>query len=363
MHFRNSTNQRSKSRSPKFRFVATGALMFLVALAGCRGGSAPTQSGAQPGQQVIRIGYFPNITHSQALVGRQQHAFENVLGPRVHVQWSVFNAGPSAIEALFANAVDITYIGPSPTINGYVQSHGQALRVIAGATSGGAGLVVRNGANINSPQDFHHKRIGTPQLGNTQDVALRAWLKSQDLKTTDKGGDVQVAPLPNPDQLTLFQRGSLDAAWAPEPWTTRLILEGNGHLFLDERTLWPDGKFAGALVVVRTQFLQQHPDLVKLFLRTHVELTDWINAHPDQAKLLLNKQIAADTGKALAPAVIDQAWTRLQPTYDPLRDSLARSAQESFDAGSLKAVPDLGNLYDLTLLNQVLTEQKKKVIP
>jgi NitT/TauT family transport system substrate-binding protein len=280
----------------------------------------------------------------------------------VRVEWHQFNAGPSAIEALFAGAIDLTYIGPSPTINGYVQSHGEALRVIAGACSGGAGLVVRNGAGINQPQDFHGKRVGSPQLGNTQDVALRSWLKSQGLKTTDKGGDVQVAPLPNPDQLTLFQRGGLDAAWAPEPWATRLIQEGHGRLFLDERTLWPGGKFVSAHLIVRTQFLQEHPDLVKTFLRTHVELTDWINAHPDEAKVLLNQQIKSDTGKALSDAVINEAWSRLSPTYDPLRASLVRSAQESFDAGSLKAVPDLSNLYDLTLLNQILKEKKKKAI-
>jgi len=313
-------------------------------------------------QQVIRVGYFPNISHPQALVGRAQGAFEKSLGPNVRVEWHQFNAGPTAIEALFAGAIDLTYIGPSPTINGYVQSRGAALRVIAGACSGGAGLVVRNGANIYKPSDFHGKRIGTPQLGNTQDVALRSWLHSQGLKTIDKGGDVQIVPLPNPDQLTLFQRGSLDAAWAPEPWATRLIQEGNAHLFLDERTLWPGGKFISAHLIVRTQFLQQHPDLVKAFLRTHVELTDWINAHPDQAKLLLNQQIKADTGKPLPPSVINEAWTRLLPTYDPLRATLVRSAQESYEAGSLRSVPDLSNLYDLNLLNQVLREKKKKVI-
>jgi NitT/TauT family transport system substrate-binding protein len=341
--------------------ITVGVLFAVVALLPKLKQSSSSQTAAST-QAVIRVGYFPNISHPQALVGQAQNAFQKSLGPNVQVEWHPFNAGPAAIEALYAGVIDLTYIGPSPTINGYVQSHGAALRVIAGACSGGAGLVVRDGAGINTSADFHGKRVASPQLGNTQDVALRAWLHSQGLKTIDKGGDVQVEPLPNPDQLTLFQRNSLDAAWAPEPWATRLIQEGHGRLFLDERTLWPDGEFVSAHLIVRTQYLQQHPFLVKAFLRTHVELTDWINAHPDEAKALINQQIKKDTGKALAPAVIDEAWSRLTPTYDPLRASLIHSAQESFDAGSIKSLPDLSNLYDLTLLNQVLAEMKKKAI-
>ncbi len=333
------------------RSLLAGAVLFFIALA------LPLHA-----QQTVRIGYFPNVSHPQALVGRAQGAFERALGPGVRIQWQQFNAGPSAVEAIFANAVDITYIGPSPTINGYVQSRGEALRVIAGACSGGAALIVRNGANIHTAADFHGKRVASPQLGNTQDVALRYWLHSQGLKTRDKGGDVEVYPMPNPEQVLLFERNILDAAWAPEPWATRLIHQGQGHLFLDERTLWPNGQFVSAHVIVRTQFLQQHPDIVKAFLRAHVDLTDWILAHPDQAKSLLNAQIKSDTGKALAPAIINEAWSRLTPTYDPLRATLFRSAQESYDAGSVKSVPNLSNLYDLTLLNQVLVEKHKKAI-
>jgi sulfonate transport system substrate-binding protein len=344
-----------KHMKAKFSSMKTLAVALLLAV-------AVLLPSAHAQRQVIRVGYFPNISHPQALVGRAQGAFEKSFGPNVKVEWHQFNAGPAAIEALFAGAIDLTYIGPSPTINGYVQSQGQALRVIAGACSGGAALVVRNGANINTPADFHGKRVASPQLGNTQDVALRSWLHSQGLTTVDKGGDVQVIPLPNPDQLTLFLRGGLDAAWAPEPWATRLIQQGGGRLYLDERTLWPGGKFVSAHLIVSTQFLQQHPDLVKTFLRTHVELTDWINAHPDEAKALLNQQIKADTGKALDDSIINEAWSRLTPTYDPLRASLVHSAQESYDAGSVKSVPDLSNLYDLTLLNQVLKEKKKKAI-
>src|SRR5947209_10020807 len=189
-------------------------------------------------ETVIRVGAFPNITHAQAMVGKNNGWFEKAMGPQVKIDWKSFNAGPSAIEALFAGAIDMTYIGPNPAISGYVRSNGEALRIVAGATSGGAALVVRSDSGIQKPEDFHGKKIGSPQMGNTQDVALRAWLKANGMKTTDKGGDVQVIPLANPDQLTLFLKRELDGAGAPDTWATRLIKEGNGRLFLDERDLW-----------------------------------------------------------------------------------------------------------------------------
>jgi NitT/TauT family transport system substrate-binding protein len=315
------------------------------------------------GQTVVRVGAFPNITHPQAMVGKNEGWFEKALGNSVKIEWKSFNAGPSAIEALFAGALDITYIGPNPAITGYVRSQGEALRVVAGATSGGAALVVRNDSGIQKPEDFHGKRVASPQMGNTQDVALRAWLKAHGMKSADKGGDVMVMPMANPDQLTLFQKKELDAAWAPEPWATRLIKEGNGRLFLDERDLWPQGQFVTAHIIVSTKFLREHPDVVKNFIRAHVELTDWINGHLPEAKKMLNAQIQKETGKALSPALLDEAFGRLQVTYDPLRSSLLNSAHSAFEAGFLgKTMPDLSNLYDLSLLNQVLAEKKLKAV-
>lgn len=314
-------------------------------------------------QTVIHVGAFPNITHSQAMVGKANGWFEKAMAAKAAIDWKSFNAGPSAIEALYAGAIDMTYIGPNPAISGYVRSNGEALRIIAGATSGGAALVVRNDSGIQKPEDFHGKKVASPQMGNTQDVALRAWLIAHGMKSRDKGGDVQVIPLANPDQLTLFVKKELDAAWAPEPWATRLIREGNGRLLLDERTLWPNGQFITAHLIVRTQFLKEHPDLVKTWIRAHVELTDWINAHLPEAKKLLNQQIQKETGKALPDAVLDEAFGRLQPTYDPLRASLMTAAKSAFDAGFLgRSMPDLSNLYDLSLLNQVLGEKGKKAI-
>jgi NitT/TauT family transport system substrate-binding protein len=267
------------------------------------------------------------------------------------------------IEALFAGALDLAYVGPNPAIAGYVRSKGEALRVIAGATSGGAAMVVRPAAGIQQPEDFRGKKIATPQLGNTQDVALRAWLQAHNLKTREKGGDVLVFPIANPDQITLFLKGEIDAAWAPEPWASRLIQEANARLFLDERDLWPNRQFVTAHLIVRTSFLHEHPDVVKNWLRAHIELTDWINAKPMEAKQIVNQQIQKDTGKALPQKVLDESFSRLQVTYDPIRSSLLTSAQQAYDAGFLgRERYDLSGLYDLALLNEVLLERKAKPI-
>lgn len=318
---------------------------------------------AQQKPTVLRVGYFPNITHAQALVGRANGQFEKSLGAGVQVEWKAFNAGPSAIEALFANAIDLTYVGPNPTVAGYFRSQGAAVRVIAGAASGGASLVVRKDAGIQSASDFHGKKVATPQLGNTQDVALRSWMRANGLKSREKGGDVQVIPISNPDQLTLFLKGQIDAAWAPEPWAARLVHEGGGRIFLDERDLWPDHQFVITNIIVSPKFLKEHPDVVKNFLRTHVELTEWINKNPAQAKRIMNQQLQKETGKALPAEVLDEAFSRMQVTYDPIRSSLLKSTQQAFDEGFLgRTQPDLSGLYELTLLNEVLSEKKARPV-
>jgi NitT/TauT family transport system substrate-binding protein len=312
---------------------------------------------------VIRVGAFPNITHPQAMVGKANGWFEKALGSDAKIEWKSFNAGPAAIEALFAGAIDMTYVGPNPAINGYVRSNGEALRIIVGATSGGAALVVRGDSGINKPEDFHGRRIATPQLGNTQDVALRAWLKANGLKTRDRGGDVEVMPIANPDQLTLFLKKEIDAAWAPEPWASRLVHEANGRIFLDERTLWPNGQFLTTELVVSTVYLQSHPDLVRKWIHAHIELTGWINGHIPEAKQILNQQIQKETGKALEAGVLDDSFSRLQVTYDPLHGPLLHAAQLAFDTGFLgHQKPDLSHLYDLTILNQVLVAEGKKPV-
>jgi NitT/TauT family transport system substrate-binding protein len=313
---------------------------------------------------IIRAGHFPDIVHAQAMVGKARSTFKEKLGPGVTIDWKLFNAGPSAIEALFAGELDLTYIGPNPAINGYLKSGGKALRIVCGAASGGAGLVVRNDAGIRSTDDLHGKKIATPQLGNTQDVACRNWLKGNGFILTEKGGDVQVIPISNPDQLTLFITGEIDAAWTKEPWVARLINQGNGKMFLDERNLWPDRKFVTAHIIVSTAFLQKHPHLVQQWIEAHVELTDWINSNPSEARTLINSEIKKITGKELPAKILDDAFSRTTLTYDPIVPSLITSAGWAFEAGFLgKQRPDLSSIYDLSLLNDVLVQKNYEPIP
>ncbi len=297
----------------------------------------------------IRVGYFATVAHAQALVGLGDGTFARHLGSDVSIEPFVLNAGPSAVEALFAGSIDLAYVGPNPAINAYVKSGGQ-VRVIAGACSGGAALVVRDGITV--PGDLRGRRIATPQLGNTQDVAARSWLRANGL------GDVEILPVANADQLTLFQRGEIDAVWAVEPWASRLIVEGRGHILVDERDLWPGGDFATALIMVRAEFLQTHRALVKRWLEAHVELT-----HRDLPRGIINREIARLSGRALPDAVLDGALSRLRRTVDPIRASLAECARRAFDEGFLgKQRPQLEGLHDLRLLNEVLREAKRDEI-
>ncbi len=332
------------------RTVALAALVFAVV--GCTSPIVPMK-----GPITMRVGYFPNITHSQALCGVARSDFQKALGSDVALDVKTFNAGPSVIEAMFAGQLDLSYIGPNPAINGYVKSNGEALRVIAGATSGGAAFVVRPDANIIKPEDLAGKNIASPQLGNTQDVALRAYLAEYGLKVVEKGGNVQVTPTDNPQILDLFRQKQIDGAWVPEPWASRLMVDGGGKLFLDERDLWPGGDFVTANIIVSTKFLKEHPDLVKAWLRAHVEVTQWELANPDQAKQISNDEIKRLTGKALAKEVLDGAWSRMRITYDPISVSLFKSADAAYTAGFLKEKPNLSGIYDLKLLNEVLKEK------
>jgi NitT/TauT family transport system substrate-binding protein len=331
----------------------------IALLAGCK--SAP----ATPTEKfTMRVGYFPNITHSQALVGLARGDFQKALGDNVTVRTTVFNAGPSVIEALFAGQIDLSYIGPNPAINGFIQSEGKALRVVAGATSGGAALVVRPAANIQSAADLAGKKLATPQLGNTQDVALRGYLTEHGLKTKEQGGDVEVVPTDNPLILDMFRLGQIDGAWVPEPWASRLVIEGGGEVFVDERTLWTDtnGEFTTALIIVSTKFLTDHPDAVTAWLRAHVEVTQWELENPGDAQDLMNTQIQKLTGKKLSADVMVMAWSRMKPTWDPISASLAKSAQSAYEAGFLKAKPNLDGIYDLSLLNEVLKEKNLTLV-
>ena len=316
---------------------------------------------AQSPTKVLRIGYFPNINHAQAVIGIGGGEFLKELGNNIQVQPYTFNAGSSAIQALLANRIDAAYVGPGPAVNGYVASLGNGLRIISGAASGGAVFVVRNDSGINSPKDFANKVFASPQLGNTQDIALRNYLHSEGYQTKDNGGNVTVISTDNPIIFTLFLKKQVDGAWVPEPWGAKLVNEAGGRILVDERTLWPpDGKFVTANIVARTDYLQQNPEVVKELLAANVNETSWITNHTDTAIKAFNTEFKKLTGKTLAENELRQAWSRIQFTYDPLNLSLFQGANSAYDLGFLakgEPRPDVSGIYDLTILNEVLKEK------
>jgi NitT/TauT family transport system substrate-binding protein len=308
-----------------------------------------------PTAAVVRIGFFANVTHAPALVAQQLRLFETFLGKDgTKVEYTAFNAGPAAIEAMKGGAIDISYIGPNPSISGYTSTGGTLLRVVSGATSGGAQFVVKPG--INSVADLKGKKIATPQLGNTQDVALRSWLKDNGLTTsTSGGGDVTVVPTDNATTLTLFKRGDLDGAWLPEPWASRLVLEAGAKVFLDEKSLWPNGQFVTTNIIASQAFLNAYPGTVRSVLQANNSAIKYIAANVAKSRDVVQLQITKWTGKPLPDAVIARSWGNLRFTWDPLPLTLAKSADDAVNAGLLKLGQNkLAGIYDLRLLNSVL---------
>jgi NitT/TauT family transport system substrate-binding protein len=326
------------------------AVAAAVLAAAC--GAAVNPSASTMGDRTLRLGYFPNLTHAPALVGIEGGTFADRLGPNVKFETSSFNAGPAAIEALLSGGLDATYIGPNPAINAYAQSDGEAVRIVAGSTSGGAFLVVRDG--IDEPGDLAGTTLASPSRGNTQDVALRTWLAGQGFATTlEGGGDVSVAPQENSQTLETFRAGRIDGAWVPEPWATRLILEGGGHVLVDERTLWPGGEFVTTHLIARTDYLAQNPEVIRRLVEAHNGAVDFIGRDPNEAKRLTNLGIERVTGKPLAEDTLDAAWANLTFTVDPEASSLRGAADHAVEVGLLDPV-DLTGIYDLTALNAVL---------
>lgn len=332
-------------------------IMLALALAGCGSQGTSSNGNSSSGPVTLNLAYYPNITHAVALVGVARGTFQQELGSNVKLSSKIFNAGPAEIEALFAGDIDIGYVGPSPAVNGFVQSHGQALRIIAGAASGGASLIVRPAANIHTAKDLSGKKIADPQLGGTQDVSLRYYLKENGLTPQDKGGTVQIVPTDNSTTLTLFKEGKIDAAWVPEPYATRLVVEDGGSRFIDERTLWPGGVFSTTEVIVRTAFLNAHPDIVNKFLQAHVDTIQYIQSNPTEAATYINNELIKIAGKGLKSAEITQALSYLTITYDPLSSSVSTQADRAYALGFLKSNPDLTGIYYLGPLNQVLTSK------
>ena len=335
--------------------------------------SQNNNNGLSSQSRTLRIGYFPNLNHAQAVIGLQQDGdFQKILNinssnttKNVEVESYVFNAGPSAIEALFGGQIDVAYVGPNPAINGYLASNGQDLRVISGAASGGASFVIRNDSGIKSVNDLGGKKFASPQLGNTQDVSLRKFLVDNGFNTANNGGNVTVVPVTPADILTLMLKKEIDGAWVPEPWATRLVKEANGRIFVDERELWPpDGRFVTANIIARTDYLNENPDIVKQFLQAHINKTIWLNENKDQEAITaFNGALKKITGKTIPDDEIRDALTRLEFTFDPVEESLFKLADNAYELGYLDdggSKSDLSNIFDLTILNDILAGMGEK---
>ncbi|MFE7466723.1 aliphatic sulfonate ABC transporter substrate-binding protein [Streptomyces sp. NPDC057499] len=343
-------------------FAAVAALPLLaLALTACGYGSAAkddapkadvTTGGEKLSADTVKIGYFPNLTHATALVGIQEGIIAKELGSTA-VKPSTFNAGPSEIEALNAGSIDIGFIGPSPAINGFTKSQGKSLRIIGGSASGGVKLVV-NPKKIKTLDDLRGKKIATPQLGNTQDVAFLNWISEKGWKVDANSGrgDVSVVRTDNKVTPDAYKSGSIDGAWAPEPTASKLVAQG-AKVLLDESTLWPDNKFVITNIIVSQKFLTDHPDVVEAVLRGTVDTNAWINANPDKAKASANAALKKLSGKELPAEVLDPAWKSIQFTDDPLAATLGTEAEHAVQAGLLERT-DLGGIYDLKPLNKIL---------
>lgn len=304
-----------------------------------------TCNAARAQEVTLRVGHFPNITHVQALVAhalsRQGKGwFEQRLGPGTKIDWYVYNAGPSAMEAIFAGSVDLTYVGPGPAINGYAKARGEDVRIIAGAAEGGAALVVQPDSTLHSPADFRGRKIATPQLGNTQDVAARAWLAGGGLHITLTGGDAQVIPTANPDQLALFRTRQLDGVWTVEPWVSRLEMEAGGKVLVEEKDSLT------TVLVASRKFLEGQRDLARRFVAAHRELTEWIRAHPQEAQALVRQELADETHTEVKPELVTHAWGRIILTTDVSRSTLDNFVQKSKQAGFLRRAPDLSGILE-----------------
>ncbi|MDP4146261.1 MAG: aliphatic sulfonate ABC transporter substrate-binding protein [Bacillota bacterium] len=330
------------------------------AFVGCSTGTkASDSSSSKP--SAIRIAYFPNITHSQGLAGKENGTFKKDLGDKWNIEWKQFNAGSSEVEALLAGAVDIGYIGPGPAINAYTKSKGDVV-IIGGASDAGAILVARKGVDIKSAKDLDGKKVVVPQFGATQDLTLRNLLSENGLKDKTKGGTVEIIQADNPDIQTLFDKASADAALVPEPWGSRLVKQSGAKVVLDFDKIWRDGNYPTTVIVARKDFLKAHPDAVESFLKAHVELTDYINKNNADGKKLVNKQIGELTKKTLTDDILDSSFQRLTITNNPEKDAIKDMITLSINAGFIKEKPDTAKLFDLEILNKVLKAKGEQQI-
>jgi NitT/TauT family transport system substrate-binding protein len=347
---------------PKIRITTKLlAVGIVVVLAGLLAATVPAAAAKKQSSDpvTLRLGYFPNVTHAPAIVGVQNGIFKKALGGNVDLQLSTYNSGTEELTAIQAGALDAAYIGPNPTITAWTQLD-KGVKVVSGAASGGAYFVVK--PSITSAADLKGKTVASPQLGNTQDVALRNWLKSKGLKTdTAGGGDVKIVPQDNATSLASFQAGTIDGAWVPEPWATRLVNEGGGKILVNEADLWPKGQYVTTQLIVTSDFLKDHKDVVQKLVNGQVAANNYIKTNTADAEAAVSAGIKAITGKAISGDLIIASFKNIEFTNDPIASSLAKdnATQKSF---GFPAASSLKGLYDLSLLNKALTAAKEPTV-
>ena len=291
----------------------------------------------------LRIAYFPNIGHAIPIVGMEMGFFSEKINPNVEIQSRIFDSGPQVIESLFANSVDIAYVGPGPAINGFLNSENNNVRILSGAASGGASFIVHPNSEINFASDFAGKKIAAPQIGNTQDVSLRNYLSENNLKTAEKGGSVIVYNIANPDIYTLFVKGDIDGAWVAEPWATILETELDGHRLFVEDDLWPDKQFASVLLIANIDYVEKNPEIISNFLLSHHETVKWINDNPVETRNIFNSFLKSHLGQSLSDDIVDISLSHIEITSDPIPDSVYSFAEQANILGYLGR-----NGYDLS---------------
>ena len=324
-----------KTRSAIFVGVAGLILTFTIGVT--------LNSSDDSNETKLRIAYFPNIGHAIPIVGMEKDFFETGVGNATKIETRVFDSGPQAIESLFANSVDLAYVGPGPAINGFLNSENNNVKILAGAASGGASFIVHPKSEITSASDFAGKKIAAPQIGNTQDVSLRHYLSENGLKSAEKGGSVIVYNIPNPDIYTLFVKGDIDGAWVAEPWATILETELNGKRLFHEEELWPNNEFASVLLIANANYVEANPTLVANLIDSHQKTADWINENPVETRDIFNDFLNSHLGQSLSDDVVDVALSNLLITYDPLPDSIHSFAEKANTLGYLGR-----NGYDLS---------------
>ena len=294
-----------------------------------------TQSSVNYSENNIRVAFFPSVVHAVPIIGMETQTFANNLNADLDIQVKIFDSGPQVIESIFSNSVDIAYVGPGPVINGFLKSDGNDLKILAGAASGGASFVIQKNSGLDLIENYSGKRIAAPQISNTQDVSLRHYLAENGLITAEKGGDVFVLNIANPDIYTLFAKGDIDGAWVPEPWATMLVEELDGVRLFDENEFWPENQFSSVLLIGRSDYIEKNPEIIKKWINANEKTVQWINNHPNESKILYNEFLKSYMGRTLPQNIVEKSFSNIIITSEPLENSVHTFAERADALGYL----------------------------